>query len=45
MHGGAPAGRDRQHIVIAVFDASTGARIASHRIEWFPSQRLTVGLG
>src|SRR6185369_12535802 len=26
-------------------DASTGARIASHRIEWFPSQRLTVGLG
>jgi hypothetical protein len=27
MHGGAPAGRDRQHIVIAVFDASTGARI------------------
>lgn len=27
MHGGAPAARDRQHIVVAVFDASTGARI------------------
>jgi hypothetical protein len=25
-------------------DASQGARIAAHRIEWFPSPRLTVGL-
>jgi hypothetical protein len=26
-------------------DASNGARIAGHRIEWFPSERLSIGLG
>jgi hypothetical protein len=26
-------------------DATRGARIAGHRLEWFPSPRLTVGLG
>lgn len=25
-------------------DASTGARVAGHRLEWFPSARLNVGL-
>jgi hypothetical protein len=27
MHGGAPAGRAQYHLVVAVFDAATGARI------------------
>ncbi len=26
-------------------DASNGARIAAHRLEWFPSERLSIGLG
>jgi hypothetical protein len=28
MHGGAPKGPDAYHIVAAVFDAATGARIS-----------------
>lgn len=28
MHGGAPAGRHQYHVVVAVFDASSGARLA-----------------
>jgi hypothetical protein len=27
MHGGVPRGRDRHHVMVAVFDAATGARI------------------
>jgi len=26
-------------------DASNGARIAGHRLEWFPSERLSIGVG
>jgi hypothetical protein len=35
----------RATAMLGDIDASTGARIASHRIEWFPCERLTVGLG
>ena len=31
MHGGVPSGRHSYHIVVAVFDATTGARSASRR--------------
>lgn len=27
MHGGAPRGRDQHHVMVAVFDAASGARI------------------
>jgi hypothetical protein len=27
MHGGAPSGRHQYHVVVAVFDASSGARV------------------
>lgn len=34
----------RATALLGDIDASQGARIAGHRIEWFPSPRLTVGL-
>jgi hypothetical protein len=34
----------RATALVGDIDASQGARIAAHRIEWFPSDRLTVGL-
>jgi hypothetical protein len=33
MHGGVPTGRDSYHIVVAVFDATTGARIEDAVVE------------
>jgi hypothetical protein len=35
----------RATAVHADVDATRGARLASHRLEWFPSPRLTIGLG
>ncbi len=32
MHGGAGTGRHRQHIVVAIFDDKTGARIENARV-------------
>jgi hypothetical protein len=40
MHGGAGSGRRQQHIVVAVFDAATGARVENARV----SARI-AGLG
>ncbi len=37
-------GRVRAIALAGDVDASRGARIAGHRIEWFPSPRLTIGL-
>jgi hypothetical protein len=33
MHGGVPSGRHSYHIVVAVFDAATGARIEDAAVE------------
>jgi hypothetical protein len=33
MHGGAPAGRDEYHILVAVFDQASGARIVDAMVE------------
>lgn len=32
MHGGAPQGKHEDHVVVAVFDAKTGARIENARV-------------
>lgn len=32
MHGGAPVSKERYHIVIALFDAKTGARITNAKV-------------
>lgn len=32
MHGGAPQGEDRYHLVVALFDSKTGARISDGRV-------------
>lgn len=32
MHGGAGSGRHQQHLVVAVFDAETGARVENARV-------------
>ncbi|MEP7027318.1 MAG: capsule assembly Wzi family protein [Candidatus Eisenbacteria bacterium] len=37
-------GRVRATALAGDIDASRGARIAGHRLEWFPSPRLTIGL-
>lgn len=33
MHGGAPADRDEYHVLVAVFDQASGARIADATVE------------
>ena len=33
MHGGVPAGRNQQHIVVALFDNATGKRITAARVK------------
>lgn len=32
LHGGTPAGRNSHHVVVALFDAKTGARITDARV-------------
>lgn len=33
MHGGAPAGRDEYHLIVALFDQASGARIEDATVE------------
>ena len=33
MHGGVPAGRDSHHVLVAVFDAASGARLGDLDVE------------
>ncbi|TKB17078.1 MAG: hypothetical protein E5V75_12530 [Mesorhizobium sp.] len=43
MHGGAPSGAHQYHIVVAIFDAKTGARIENARVRANISGLAQVG--
>ena len=43
MHGGAPSGSHAYHVVAAIFDASTGARIEDAKVEARVTPRRLVG--
>lgn len=48
MHGGAPGGRDRFHLVVALFDTQTGTRISDANVianvAWFGLRGSTKNL-
>jgi hypothetical protein len=43
MHGGAPSGAHQYHIVVAMFDVKTGARIENARVTANVSGLAQVG--